>query len=127
MTGSAFVLRAVGRSLAPGSAPMEGDAPAPGDVSPRRVGSAPPSAPGEDADADADEDEEGGAGEPGDDEDAGETTTGPPRSGSSPAARTSPTEAMPAAEATSTRRSTVPRCFMGPTLTPFEETTLKPR
>ncbi|MCP2361571.1 hypothetical protein HD597_008591 [Nonomuraea thailandensis] len=33
----------------------------------------------------------------------------------------------PAAATSRARRITVPRCFMRPTMTPFEETTLRPR
>ncbi|MBB5777667.1 hypothetical protein [Nonomuraea jabiensis] len=56
-----------------------------------------------------------------------DTTTASPRSGSLPAARTSPTDMNPAIAAAKANRTNVPRCFMTLTLTPFEETTLKPR
>ncbi|MEV4353708.1 hypothetical protein [Nonomuraea sp. NPDC049625] len=56
-----------------------------------------------------------------------DTTTASPRSGSLSAARTSPTDMNPAIAAAKAKRTNVPRCFMTLTLTPFEETTLKPR
>ncbi|WP_431926532.1 hypothetical protein [Nonomuraea jabiensis] len=56
-----------------------------------------------------------------------DTTTASPRSGSLSAARTSPTDMNPAIAAAKPNRTNVPRCFMTLTLTPFEETTLKPR
>ncbi|MET7338599.1 hypothetical protein [Nonomuraea sp. NPDC005650] len=56
-----------------------------------------------------------------------DTTTDSPRSGSLSAARTSPTDMNPAIAAAKAKRTSVPRCFMTLTLTPFEETTLKPR
>ncbi len=57
----------------------------------------------------------------------GVTTTGLPSSGPLSAARTHPTDMNPTTAAPSTSSTTIARCFMPSTLSPFEETTLKPR
>ncbi|MEV4078410.1 hypothetical protein [Nonomuraea fuscirosea] len=63
----------------------------------------------------------------GDTDGEGETTTGPPRSGPTSAARTSCMDMSPAAATPRPSRITTPRCFMSMTLSSFEETTLRHR
>lgn len=126
MTGSAFVLRGDGRTLAPGSPLLPAPGLAPGDASPVRAGSDVPVRTGSGT-LPSSPVRTGLDALPALGEDDGETTTGPPRSSSSSAARTSSTDITPAAATNRPRRITVPRCFMRLTLTPFEETTLRPR
>lgn len=82
---------------------------------------------------DEDEGEDDGDGVPvrrpdeGDTDGEGETTTGPPRSGPTSAARTSCMDMSPAAATPRPSRITAPRCFMSMTLSSFEETTLRHR
>ncbi|MEV0313471.1 hypothetical protein [Nonomuraea fuscirosea] len=63
----------------------------------------------------------------GDTDGEGETTTGPPRSGPTSAARTSCMDMSPAAATPRPSRINAPRCFMSMTLSSFEETTLRHR